>query len=222
MNSAPGGGTWWRSPGWPIPVWVHANAPYLSNTYCKMAEMLGPSTPPVSMVPAVSQASFATRQLGAAMTSNGGTATPAPQLPAQGPQATPTLLDVNGNVITSAVCGSQYSLAIPSWGNKQVYIMQTKNGSPQFSGLMTMPMSAYNSICNQDEGTYVLQAFDPVNGALIGGTTYTILPAGSTATAAVAASTTSGFSTFFSSLSTTDWLLIGGGLLLLIMPGGRR
>jgi hypothetical protein len=43
------GGTFWRSPGWPVPVWIHDNADHLCATPYKLGEMMAPNVPPIEM-----------------------------------------------------------------------------------------------------------------------------------------------------------------------------
>lgn len=132
-------------------------------------------------------------------------------------------MDVNGNPITSAVCGSVYNMTIPGWEGRSPYILQTKNGASQFSGTMPIPMKNYSSVCQQDEGSYQLQAFDPTSGALIGQTNFTVLPATSASTAASSTAATgatiapaTGAPGFFSTLTTTQWVVLAAvGIVLL-------
>lgn len=231
MSTAPGGGTWWRSEGWPIPVWIHSNAPYLSHAGHKVSEMMAPNVPPFEM-----RAPGPRKGLGALepmQPINGSTPagpTPVTQSAGAVPAATPTpqssqpvFTDTSGKPITSAVCGSIYNMTIPGWEGRSPYILQTKNGAPQFSGTMLMPMGNYASHCNQDEGSYQLQAFDPTSGALIGQTNFTVLPATSASTAPSSTATTgattspaTGLPGFFSTLTTAQWLLIAAvGIVLL-------
>lgn len=234
------GGTWWRSPGWPIPVWVYTNAPYLSHSGYKVAEMMAPSVPPYEN--RVGPRNTSMNGLGQmyippkSTQSNGAT----PSAQTSGPiimnptaGTTPVFKDPSGNVITSAPCGSQYSMTVPGLEGQTVYIVQTKNGAPSFSGNMTMPMPAYSSICNQDEGTYNVQAFDSTSGSLLGQTQFTVTPGpGSLQPAGVPfgasmAPTTTSIGSFFSNLTTTQMIVFGllGGWFLysgLINPPARR
>jgi hypothetical protein len=90
--------------------------------------------------------------------------------------ANPIFYDVNGNIITHAVCGSVYSMSVPGFEGQQLHIVQTKDGRPQFSGTMDIPMANYASKCLQDEGSYNLQAFT-LSGQLLGSTNFVVLPA---------------------------------------------
>src|SRR5215475_1075664 len=67
-------------------------------------------------------------------------------------------------------------MTVPGYEGQRLMIVQTKNGAPSFSGPVQIPMGNYPSKCNQDEGTYFVQAFT-LAGALLGGTTFTVLPA---------------------------------------------
>jgi len=107
----------------------------------------------------------------------GGIAPVAPASPAQAAgMVNPVFFDVSGNLITHAVCGSIYSFTVPGYEGQVVHIVQTKNGAPSVSAPLKMPVPNYASKCNQDEGTYVVQAFTLV-GDLLGGTTFNVLPA---------------------------------------------
>src|SRR5215475_7870802 len=67
-------------------------------------------------------------------------------------------------------------MTVPGYEGQRLMIVQTRNGAPSFSGPVQIPMGNYPSKCNQDEGTYFVQAFT-LAGALLGGTTFTVLPA---------------------------------------------
>lgn len=223
------GGTWWRSPGWPIPAWIHGNAPYLANhAGLKVSEMLCPNVPPMEMrAPGPRQGlGFIVTSPGTSQQINGGGYTSAGGGPVIMPQAysaplpltgstpagtpvtaplappkmptggggiapvQPIWFDTNNNIITSAVCGSIYSMTLPGYEGKTVYVIQTKNGAQQFAGSMAIPMSNYASKCNQDEGYYQLSAYEPTSGNLIGQGSFTVLPAGTASTAASSTGTT--------------------------------
>jgi hypothetical protein len=102
----------------------------------------------------------------------------------------PVWFDTNNNQITSAVCGSIYSMTVPGFEGKTLFAVQTKNGAPQFSGNMQIPMSNYASQCNQDEGSYQLSVYDPTSHSLIGQGSFTVLPAGSVSTVPSSTGTT--------------------------------
>lgn len=206
-NEGQWGGTWWRSPGWPIPAWVHTNAPYLSHAGYRLGEMMAPNVPPIEMrspgprsglglimqtvsdggvtgAEALPAQFYQSGPGGAGYVSGGGGGGGLPAVSQSAGQTSttvqtsnPVFLDTGGNVITSAVCGSIYSMTVPGYEHQTLYIVQTKNGAPSFSGNMAIPMPNYASVCNQDEGNYQLQAFDPLSGTLIGQTTFTVLPA---------------------------------------------
>jgi len=209
------GGTFWRSPGWPNPVWIHDNAPYLCAAPYKLGEMLRTNVPPIEMrspgarPPAVNWNNgglagmgiisttvgpggngsglpgdyFSMPGFSSAPTGSGGGGTMVPSSsyapgPIAIPLANPVFFDVNGNVITQAVCGSVYSMTVPGYEGQWLMIVQTKNGAPSFTGPMLMPMSNYASKCSQDEGSYNVQAFTQA-GQLLGSTTFVVLPAAS-------------------------------------------
>ena len=201
------GGTWWRSPGWPNPAWVYDNADHLCATQYKLGEMLAPNTPPIEMRSPGAKSGLAGLGLmvtPSGVYQNGGTApsfltmgTPGanptnvvqpgtltnpymPPIPMTTPMGTtnPVFYDTNGNVITQAVCGSVYGMTVPGYGGQVLHIVQTKNGAPQINAQMQMPTPNYASVCNQDEGTYFVQAFTQ-SGQLLGGTTFNVLPSAS-------------------------------------------
>lgn len=186
MSRVADGGTFWRNPGWPNPAWIYTNAPALSHPGYRLSEMMAPNVPPMRLQ-APGRAAGSIPSLGYL---------------GQNPTTTmadPVFKDVNGAVITQAVCGSVYSLTIPGWEGKTVYAVQTKNGAPQFSGPFPIPMSNYASNCAHDPGTYQFTAFDPNNKAVIGSTVFTVLPAAATtpasSTGTTPASTTASSST---------------------------
>src|SRR5215475_2218345 len=117
--------------------------------------------------------SIAPNPLTGSVPSAAGTAPPVMGIPSA---TNPVFYDNSGMVITSAICGSIYNMTVPGYEGQQLVITQTKNGTPSFSGPMQIPMLNYPSKCNQDEGTYDVQAFT-LAGALLGGTTFTVLPA---------------------------------------------
>lgn len=237
MSGTYSGGTWWRSPGWPNPHWVYGNATALSHPYYLVQQSAMLNVPPVAL-----------KAIGGAQTApptpvNGtGGGTPAiPSTAAHTPARCPSLgapaasmiwSDANGNAVSSVVCGSTYSMTIPGMEGQQIYLVQQKDGSPQFSGNFSIPMSNYQSICPQDVGTYTASAYSLADGSLIAQGTFQVLPQGSTSTGtastpAVPGATTATGSTLsviegmFSNLTASDWLLIAAGLLVLF-KGNRQ
>jgi hypothetical protein len=100
-----------------------------------------------------------------------------PIIPAsEGNVPNPVFYDTQGNIIASAVCGSTYNMTVPGFDGQTLMIVQTKNGAPNFSGPLLMPVRNYGSTCGQDEGTYNVQAFTQP-GTLLGSTTFVVLPA---------------------------------------------
>jgi hypothetical protein len=157
----------------------------------------------------------------------------------------PVFLDPRGNPIQSAVCGSQYSMTVPGFEGQQLFISQMKNGAQQFAGQMSIPMSLYTSVCNQDEGSYQTTAYT-LDGSLLGSTTFTVQPGAASATPAApggapsaapppgttsavsplpvvpAPTTTTTVGSFFSSLTTTEWILLAAVGLIIINQTGKR
>ena len=241
MFMSANGGTFWRSvPGWPIPVWIHTNAPYLSHAGYRVSEMLAPNIPPYEMRAPARTSSVSNGLHGL------GQATSAPVF----------FSDIADRPVTSVICGEIYNLHVPGWDGGSVYLIQTKDGRPQFSGLFPVPMLNYQSNCLNDPGTYVAQVFDPASGNqnLIGTATLTVHPKPGTTTTPTTTTTTTtpthvtstssatsattpatgGIVTqtplpttmtdFFSQLGTTGWLIVGGVVLVLLFgmqSGGR-
>lgn len=157
------------------------------------------------------------------------------------PQSTPKWFDSNGNTITSAACGQAYGFTIPGFEGRQVYLVQTKNGQAQFSGLFSIPMASYSSICNQDEGNYVATAYDPATGQQIGSGAFTVSPSGANPAAAsqpvitgvplspgttaqpvqAAPGVMTDITSFLSGVTMNEWLAIGGVALALIYLRSR-
>lgn len=233
------GGTWWRSPGWPTPHWVIDNAGALStvdqNTRAKLGEMCMPS----NVAPArlfnngASNGTLGALNVVVGDSTGTGTQSAGVVITSPTPNAQLQWTDANGKVINSAVCGTAYNMTIPGLEGHSIYLVQSKNGSPQFSGTFPLPMSNYQSVCNQDEGTYTASAYSLVDGSLIASGSFTVLPQGSSAitgatgttTPVPGATTSTGASVvnFLDQLSTTDWLLIGGLAVVILMgSGGRR
>lgn len=80
--------------------------------------------------------------------------------------------------ITSTVCGDKYGLTVEDYSSSQIWLVQTKNGAPRHDSIFTIPI-IYNSVCNQDEGTYVNKVYSVVNGqrgTLLGSVTFTVDP----------------------------------------------
>ena len=153
---------WW----WPtVPAWIYGNPGYLTHPSSKLTEMLAPTNQPTRMVQWQGRGSLGAWRRSASL-----------GLTASGP---PVLTDPSGQPISSAVCGSPYGFTVPGYEGAQVYIIQTKNGQPQYSGLFSVPMAPYTGVCGQDEGTYQLTAYDPTSGQSLGQVQFQVLPAGS-------------------------------------------
>jgi hypothetical protein len=137
-------------------------------------------------------------------------------------------------------------MTVPGFEGQQLFISQMKNGAQQFAGQMSIPMSLYTSVCNQDEGSYQTTAYT-LDGSLLGSTTFTVQPGTGTLspqapaaapTAAPSPGTTSAVSplpaapaattttttagSFFSSLTTTEWILIAVVGLVVLNQAGKR
>lgn len=90
----------------------------------------------------------------------------------------PTFYDMQGNVITGAVCGSSMTFDVP--GYKRVWMSQLKNGVLNYDGPFNLPMPPYVLNCSTDVGDYDIAVYEidtnDVKGKLIGQTKFTIHP----------------------------------------------
>jgi len=80
-----------------------------------------------------------------------------------------------GQAITSAVCGDVIGFEVD--GFSEVWLVQMKDGAPQFDGAYTTPMAGYVLRCNDDVGVYQAVAYQRVSsgrGPLIGSATLTV------------------------------------------------
>jgi len=80
-------------------------------------------------------------------------------------------LDTNGQPISQAVCGDTIGFDVP--GFSEIWLIQTKDGEPQFNGPFNVPMQAYQLNCSTDAGHYIAAAYQrassgPDPGPLIG------------------------------------------------------
>jgi hypothetical protein len=87
----------------------------------------------------------------------------------------PAYMDLNGNPITSVICGGSYTFDVP--GYSAVWLIIQKNGVQVFSAQFPLPMPSYMSSCSDNVGYYLVSAYDLQTGQLIGTTQLTILPA---------------------------------------------
>lgn len=123
----------------------------------------------------------------------------------------PTYLDVNGNPITSIVCGSAFTFDVPGSGLNQVWLTIYKDGQKTYDDLFTIPMPSYITSCDLDVGSYQVAAYDPQSGISLGQTAMVITAAGG------GGSTGGGITSWLSNLSTPAKLAmaIGAGFLLM-------
>lgn len=143
---------------------------------------------------------------------------PAPPRGTMGAAATPPVFfDANGNVITGIDCGQPYTFDVPGSGLSQIWLTEYKNGQKTYDNVFSLPMPSYVSSCENDIGTYQVIAYDLDSGLVLGQTTFTIYPAGTTVPASGSTSITSSLSNFWNNLSTIEKvLLVGGGAFLLM------
>jgi hypothetical protein len=139
---------------------------------------------------------------------------------AQGPRYT----DVNGQPISSIVCGGTYSFDVP--GHNHVYLIQVKNGQEIWRGSFPLPMSKYTSTCANDVGAYVSTVYDLTTGQNLGSASMNVLAADGTTSPPPGAPPggplpgVSPIATWFSNLSSTSILVIAAGILFLM--GGKK
>src|SRR5215831_21286643 len=85
---------------------------------------------------------------------------------------------INGDPISSIVCGGSFVFNVPGSGLNQIWLTVYKNGAKTFDGLFAIPHS-YATNCANDVGYYQMTASDPSSGAVLGQATMLIVPAGS-------------------------------------------
>lgn len=93
-------------------------------------------------------------------------------------QGKPVFYNMSKQVITSIQCGNSVIFDCP--GYSTIWLVRTKNGVQDFSGLYTVPAPPYIMNCSTDPGTYTLTAYavaaNGLQGALLGSTTFTVTP----------------------------------------------
>jgi hypothetical protein len=94
----------------------------------------------------------------------------------------PVFYDAKGNPVSQILCGEDYSFDVP--GYSQVWLEQTYNGKPSFSGPFSVPVPAYIGDCQTQIGTYISSAYELTpqggRGTLLGTVGFRILPGGPT------------------------------------------
>ena len=128
----------------------------------------------------------------------------------QGNTSGPSYFDVNGNPITSIVCGGSFTFDVPGSGLSQVWLTILKNGTKTFDGLFGIPMPTYITTCANDVGNYQLIAYDPNSGIVLGQTTMNILPATGTVPS-------SGIASWLANMSTAEKLGLAAGVAFLLL-----
>lgn len=87
----------------------------------------------------------------------------------------PVFKNTSGQIITAIPCGQPYTFDVP--GFSQVWLEQSRNGSPTFNGPYAVPMPSYIADCVRDVGTYqnnVYEIADGKKGAAIGGAVFQV------------------------------------------------
>ena len=75
-------------------------------------------------------------------------------------------------------CGSAYTFQVDGYTGSQVWLVQTKNGNQNYSGILNVPQT-YTTVCNSQEGTYVNTVYTVASGqkgTLLGSVTVTVNP----------------------------------------------
>lgn len=81
-------------------------------------------------------------------------------------------LNAAGQAITQTTCGETIGFDVP--GFSEVWLVQTKDGEPQFNGPFHVPMQPYQLNCATDAGQYIAAVYQraqsggPDPGPLIG------------------------------------------------------
>lgn len=90
----------------------------------------------------------------------------------------PQYMDASGRPISAIPCGTPYTFDVP--GYHQVWLDQTHNGQPGYSGLFPVPMSPYTANCDGELGTWLntVYAVTPQGGrgSFIGSDSLQIVP----------------------------------------------
>jgi len=132
-----------------------------------------------------------------------------------GAYGAPTFFDANNNPVTSIACGSPYTFDVPGVSPAQIWLDQTKDGVPWFSGPFSVPMPSFTADCASQTGVYV-NAVSTLNqgqrGSPIGQTTLTVLPAGAT----------SPLATVLSGMTTTQMVALAAVGLALVLRMSKR
>ena len=87
--------------------------------------------------------------------------------------------DTAGNEITTIECNTTpYSFVVD--GYSRVWVTSTKNGVKVYDDFLDVPMTPRVADCAVDVGSYVVQAYDPTSGGLIGQASFSITQGGTT------------------------------------------
>lgn len=124
-----------------------------------------------------------------------------------------------GTPISSIGCGQPYTFAVT--GYSQVWLVQTHNGTPQYNGVLPVPMAPYTANCSSEPGLYQAMVYTVVNGQqgqFIGSTSLSVLSNAAAPTSSAAPTSTpnapaaGGTSTTTTSTTTTSSSGGGGGV----------
>lgn len=95
-----------------------------------------------------------------------------------GAYGSPSFFDAANNPITVIQCGQPYTFDVPGFSPGQIWLDQTKNGQPWFSGPFSVPMPSFSADCVSQPGVYVNAVSTVIQGQRgqpIGQTTLTVL-----------------------------------------------
>jgi len=69
-----------------------------------------------------------------------------------------SFLNAAGQAITEATCGDTIGFDVA--GFSEVWLVQTKNGEPQWNGPFNVPMQPYQLNCATDTGEYIAAVYE--------------------------------------------------------------
>lgn len=140
---------------------------------------------------------------------------------------TPGFFDMHGNPISRIPCGTPYTFQIPGYPQPQIWLDQTFNGKPGYSGALAVPMAPFTSDCSSEVGTYLNTVYtlnpDGSRGQLIGSVDVTIEP-GQLAPGVVPTilqHPAAAISGIFASIPLWGWAVLAAGALY-VMGGKKR
>jgi hypothetical protein len=144
----------------------------------------------------------------------------------------PQFYDHNGNPVQQIQCGTPYTFDVPGYSPGLVWLEQTHNGAPSFSGAFQVPMPSYISDCVSQVGQYMNTVYTlggaggVQRGQLIGSVTINILPGqlpqGVIPSDVVKATPTGIVSGIFASIPMWGWVALAVGALVVMQGAPKR